>query len=153
MILTIDSTNKENIRNMAEKPYITADQAATAIQTILTEANNPFVKQIAIAIVDDAGLMVAYYQMDNVRLYARRHAFRKAYTAAIMGMDTSVNGDQLKERGRTVSDYGDPNLTPGEGGVVVLSKSGIIMGGIGVGGYIERDEELAALGLKSMNIA
>ena len=64
---------------MAEKPYITADQAATAIQTILTEANSPFVKQIAVAIVDDAGLMVAYYQMDNVRLYARRHAFRKAY--------------------------------------------------------------------------
>ena len=67
-----------------------------------------------------------------------------------MGMDTSANGAQLLERGRTVSDYGDPNLTPGEGGVVVLSRDGVIMGGIGVGGYIERDEELATIGLKAM---
>ena len=67
-------------------------------------------------------------------------------------MYTSANGAQLLERGRTVSDYGDPNLTPGEGGVVVLSSDGIIMGGIGVGGYIERDEELAVIGLKAMNI-
>ena len=137
---------------MANKPYITSDQATAAMKAILDEATNPFVKQIAIAIVDEAGLMVAYHQMDNVRLYARRHAFRKAYTAAVMGMDTSANGAQLLERGRTVSDYGDPNLTPGEGGVVVLSSDGIIMGGIGVGGYIERDEELAEMGLKAMNI-
>ena len=94
---------------MANKPYITSDQATAAMKAILDEATNPFVKQIAIAIVDEAGLMVAYHQMDNVRLYARRHAFRKAYTAAVMGMDTSTNGAQLLERGRTVSDYGDPN--------------------------------------------
>ena len=119
---------------MANKPYITSAQASDAMRAILDEATNPFVKQIAIAIVDEAGLMVAYHQMDNVRLYARRHAFRKAYTAAVMGMDTSANGAQLLERGRTVSDYGDPNLTPGEGGVVVLSRDGVIMGGIGVGG-------------------
>ena len=96
--------------------------------------------------------MVAYAQMDNVRLYARRHAFRKAYTAAIMGMDTGPHGAQLKERGRTVSDYGDPNLTPGEGGVVVRSKDGIIMGGIGIGGYLARDEELAQIGLDAMKL-
>ena len=137
---------------MANKPYITSAQASDAMRAILDEATNPFVKQIAIAIVDEAGLMVAYHQMDNVRLYARRHAFRKAYTAAVMGMDTSANGAQLLERGRTVSDYGDPNLTPGEGGVVVLSGDGVIMGGIGVGGYIERDEELATIGLQAMNI-
>ena len=137
---------------MANKPYITSAQASDAMRAILDEATNPFVKQIAIAIVDEAGLMVAYHQMDNVRLYARRHAFRTAYTAAVMGMDTSANGAQLLERGRTVSDYGDPNLTPGEGGVVVLSGDGVIMGGIGVGGYIERDEELATIGLKAMNI-
>ena len=69
-----------------------------------------------------------------------------------MGMDTGAHGEQLKQRGRTVSDYGDPNLTPGVGGVVVRSKEGVIMGGIGVGGYLERDEELASIGLKAMNI-
>ncbi len=137
---------------MAEKPYIDFNQAQAAMKAIIAEATNPAVMPVAVAIVDDGGNMVAYAQMDNVRLYARRHAFRKAYTAAIMGMDTGPHGEQLKERGRTVSDYGDPNLTPGIGGVVVKSRDGIIMGGIGVGGYLARDEELALLGLKAMNI-
>ena len=137
---------------MAEKPYIDFDQAQAAMKAIIAEATGPVVMPVAIAIVDDAGNMVAYAQMDNVRLYARRHAFRKAYTAAVMGMDTGPHGEQLRERGRTVSDYGDPNLTPGIGGVVVRSSDGIIMGGIGVGGYLARDEELAQIGLDAMNL-
>ena len=137
---------------MSEKPFIDFDQAQAAMKAIIEEATKPGGMPVAISIVDDAGNMVAYAQMDHVRLYARRHAFRKAYTAAIMGMDTGAHGEQLKERGRTVSDYGDPSLTPGEGGVVVKSREGIIMGGIGVGGYLIRDEELAMIGLKAMNI-
>ena len=137
---------------MSEKPFIDFEQAQAAMKAIIDEATKPGGMPVAIAIVDDAGNMVAYAQMDHVRLYARRHAFRKAYTAAIMGMDTGPHGEQLKERGRTVSDYGDPSLTPGEGGVVVKSKDGIIMGGIGVGGYLIRDEELAGIGLKAMNV-
>ncbi len=137
---------------MAVKPFITFEQAQAAMKAIIDEATKPPLVPVAISIVDDAGNMVAYAQMDNVRLYARRHAFRKAYTAAIMGMDTGAHGEQLKERGRTVSDYGDPNLTPGVGGVLVRSNDGIIMGGVGVGGYLERDEELAFIGLKAMGI-
>ena len=137
---------------MAVKPYISFEQAQAAMKAIVEEATRPGGMPVAISIVDDAGNTVAYAQMDNVRLYARRHAFRKAYTAAIMGMDTGPHGEQLKQRGRTVSDYGDPNLTPGVGGVVVRSRDGIIMGGIGVGGYLERDEELAKIGLKAMGM-
>ena len=137
---------------MSEKPFIDFDQAQAAMKAIIDEATQPGGMPVAVSIVDDAGNIVAYAQMDHVRLYARRHAFRKAYTAAIMGMDTGPHGEQLKERGRTVSDYGDPNLTPGVGGVVVKSKDGIIMGGIGVGGYLARDEELAEIGLKAMKI-
>ena len=137
---------------MSEKPFIDFDQAQAAMKAIIEEATKPGGMPVAVSIVDDAGNMVAYAQMDHVRLYARRHAFRKAYTAAIMGMDTGPHGEQLKERGRTVSDYGDPNLTPGIGGVVVKSRDGIIMGGIGVGGYLARDEELAAIGLEAMSI-
>ena len=137
---------------MPAKPYISFEQAQSAMRAIIDEVTKPGGMPVAISIVDDAGNMVAYAQMDHVRLYARRHAFRKAYTAAIMGMDTGAHGEQLKERGRTVSDYGDPNLTPGEGGVVVRSAEGIIMGGIGVGGWLVRDEELAFIGLGAMGL-
>ncbi len=137
---------------MPDKPYISFQQAQSAMRAIIEEVTKPGGMPVAISIVDDAGNMVAYAQMDHVRLYARRHAFRKAYTAAIMGMDTGAHGEQLKERGRTVSDYGDPNLTPGEGGVVVKSTEGVIMGGIGVGGWLVRDEELAFIGLGAMGL-
>ena len=137
---------------MPDKPYISFQQAQSAMRGIIEEVTKPGGMPVAISIVDDAGNMVAYAQMDHVRLYARRHAFRKAYTAAIMGMDTGAHGEQLKERGRTVSDYGDPNLTPGEGAVVVKSTEGVIMGGIGVGGWLVRDEELAFIGLGAMGL-
>ena len=137
---------------MPDKPYISFQQAQSAMRAIIEEVTKPGGMPVAISIVDDAGNMVAYAQMDHVRLYARRHAFRKAYTAAIMGMDTGAHGEQLKERGRTVSDYGDPNLTPGEGAVVVKSTEGVIMGGIGVGGWLVRDEELAFIGLGAMGL-
>ena len=137
---------------MPEKPFISFDLAQAAMTAIIDDVTKPGGLQVAVSIVDDAGNMVAYAQMDNVRLYARRHAFRKAYTAAIMGMDTGPHGEQLKARGRTVSDYGDPSLTPGVGGVVVRSPDGVIMGGLGVGGWLERDEELAKIGLVAMNI-
>jgi uncharacterized protein GlcG (DUF336 family) len=146
------SASFEEALPMAVKPYISFEQAQAAMKAIIEEATKPGGMPVAVSIVDDAGNMVAYAQMDHVRLYARRHAFRKAYTAAIMGMDTGPHGEQLKQRGRTVSDYGDPNLTPGAGGVVVRSKDGTIMGGIGVGGYLERDEEFAKIGLKAMGV-
>ncbi len=74
------------------------------MKAIIDEVTRPGGLPVAISIVDDAGNMVAYSQMDNMRLYARRHAFRKAYTAAIMGMDTGAHGEQLKERaGRSVT--------------------------------------------------
>ncbi|MDA0734927.1 MAG: heme-binding protein [Chloroflexi bacterium] len=135
---------------MSLKPFISFEQAQAAMKAIIEDVTKPGGMPVAVSIVDDAGNMVAYAQMDNVRLYARRHAFRKAYTASVMGMDTGPHGEQLKERGRTVSDYGDPNLTPGIGGVVVRSRDGVIMGGIGVGGWLERDEELAKIGLNAM---
>jgi uncharacterized protein GlcG (DUF336 family) len=137
---------------MSVKPFISFEEAQSAMKPVIDDVTKPGGMPVAVTIVDDAGNMVAYAQMDHVRLYARRHAFRKAYTASVMGMDSGPHGEQLKEWGHTVNDYGDPNLTPGIGGVVLRSKGGVIMGGIGVGGWLERDEELAKIGLDAMQV-
>jgi uncharacterized protein GlcG (DUF336 family) len=99
--------------------------------------------------------MVAYAHMDNLRTFPKRHAFRKAYTAAITGQDSGAYGERVKSRGLTVSELGgDANLTPGQGGVVIQSSDGMVMGGIGVGGYPsgQADEDLARVGLRAMNL-
>ncbi len=157
---------------MAERPTISFAQAQAAMAAMIEKANQTPEKPVAMAIVDFAGDLLAFAVMDNLRLFTPRHALRKAYTAAITGLDSSVHAEWLKTRGLTVSDYGgDPNLTPSGGGVVVrASRLGTaqpealgpsdsdfhqnVMGGIGVGGYsrTEDDEELARIGLRAMKL-
>ena len=40
---------------------------------------------VAMAIVDSAGNLLSYLTMDNLRIFSRRHALRKAHTSALMG--------------------------------------------------------------------
>ena len=139
---------------MSTKPVITFAQAQAAMGAMLDKAMQTPDQPVAIAIVDDAGQMVAYAHMDNLRMFPKRHAFRKAYTCAITGQDSGAYGERVKSRGLTVTELGgDVNLTPGQGGVVVQSRDGIVMGGIGVGGYPsgQTDEDLARIGLNAMN--
>ena len=140
---------------MSTKPVITFAQAQAAMTAMIEKAMQTPDQPVAMAIVDDAGNMVAYAQMDNLRMFPRRHAFRKAYTCAITGQDSGAYGERVKGRGLTVTELGgDANLTPGQGGVVVQSSAGMVMGGIGVGGYPsgQADEDLARIGLNAMNL-
>jgi glc operon protein GlcG len=104
---------------------------------------------VAIAIVDSSGNLLAYAQTGALRLFSRRHAIRKAYTAAVMATDTGSNGKKLKEQGRSISEMGDLQLTGLQGGLVI-KKDGVLLGGIGVGGYDggHLDEALARIGLE-----
>jgi 4'-phosphopantetheinyl transferase len=140
---------------MAHKPFITLAQAQAAMQAMLGKALQTPEQPVAMVIVDDTGNLVAYAHMDNLRLFSKRHAFRKAYTAAITGEDSVAYGERVKSRGLTLSEWGgDANLTPGQGGIAVRSREGVLMGGIGVGGYPsgQADEELARVGLHAMNL-
>ena len=139
---------------MADKPFISFAQAQAAMKAMADKANQQPDAPVAMAIVDDEGVMVAYAHMDNLRLFSRRHAVRKAYTSAIMGRDSGDHAESLKSQGRSISELGDPNMTPGQGGLVVRSRDGVIMGGIGVGGYPsgQSDEDLSRVGLEAMNL-
>lgn len=151
---------------MSEKLCITMAQAQAAMSAMLKKALEQSHRPVAMAIVDDAGILIAYQQMDGLRLFTRRHAIRKAYTAAITGMNSGAFGeDCLKARGTTVREIGgDLELTPGAGGVVVRSSRHApknpeefhvnVMGGIGVGGYLtgREDEQLAMIGLAAMKL-
>jgi glc operon protein GlcG len=128
-------------------------QVQAAMKAMIDRAMQTPDEPVAIAIVDDTGNLVAYAKMDNLRLFSRRHALRKAYTAAIVGMDTGAHAQRLHSQGRSISELGDPNLTHGQGGLVIM-RDGVILGGIGVGGYPsgQRDEDLARVGLQAMHI-
>ena len=112
-------------------PFAKVQAAMNAMIEKVTQSPEVFV---AIAIVDEAGNLLAYAKTGPLRLFSRRHAIRKAYTAAIMGMDTGVHAQKLKEQGRSISDLGDPQLSPTQRGLV-LKRDGVILRGIGVAAH------------------
>ena len=138
---------------MADKPFLSFEQVQAAMSAMIDKAMQTPDEPVAMAIVDDTGNLVAYAKMDNLRIFSRRHALRKAYTSAIVGMDSGAHAERIHGQGRNMSDLGDPNLTHGQGGLVLM-QDGVILGGIGVGGYPsgQSDEDLSRVGLAAMNL-
>ena len=132
---------------------LTMAQVQAAMQAMMAKAMETPNEPVAMAIVDAAGNLEAYAKMDNLRLFSRRHALRKAYTSAIMGLDSGENARRLHGQGRSISEQGDANLTHGQGGLVIM-QDGVILGGIGVGGYPsgQSDEDLSRVGLEAMGL-
>lgn len=135
------------------EPALKLSQVQAAMAAMMTKAQETPDAPVAMAIVDATGNLEAYAKMDNLRLFSRRHALRKAYTAAVMGLNTGDHAARLHGQGRSISELGDPNLTHGQGGLVIM-QDGVILGGIGVGGYPsgQSDEDLARVGLDAMNL-
>ncbi len=138
---------------MADKPFLSFEQVRAAMSAMIDKAMQTPDEPVAMAIVDDTGNLVAYAKMDNLRIFSRRHALRKAYTSAIVGMDSGAHAERIHGQGRNLSDLGDPNLTHGQGGLVLM-QDGVILGGIGVGGYPsgQSDGDLSRVGLTAMNL-
>jgi len=129
------------------------DQVQAAMKAMMDKARGTSDTPVCMAIVDAAGNLEAFAKMDNARLFTRRHALRKAYSAAVLGTNTSAWGESMANIGHSVSENGDPMITYEQGGVVIV-KNGAILGGIGVGGLRghNADEDLGKVALEAMSL-
>ena len=137
---------------MYDKPMISLDRAQDAIKAMIDDYNKDSSRRkVDMAVVDDAGNLLAYARMD--RCLRPTFAIRKAYTSAIRSMDTVAFAEQLSTQGRSLESFGDPQLIAIPGGVVVM-KDGAVVGAIGVGGLPSGldDEAIAKAGLAALNI-
>ena len=137
---------------MYNKSMISLDQAQAAIRAMIDDYNkDPNRRKVDMAVVDDAGNLLAYARMD--RCLRPTFAIRKAYTSALRSMDTVDFAEQLSTQGRTVESFGDPQLIAIPGGVVAI-KDGAVVGAIGVGGLPSGldDESIAKAGLAALNL-
>ena len=138
---------------MYNKPMLSLDQAQAAIAAMIEDYNRDANRRkVDMAVVDDAGNLLAYARMD--RCLRPTFALRKAYTSAVRGMDTAAFAEQLQTQGRSIESFGDPQLIALAGGVVVMHE-GAVVGAIGVGGLPSGidDEAIAKAGLRALNVS
>jgi glc operon protein GlcG len=124
-----------------------AERARDAILAALTVSDSP----IALAIADAHGVPILLMRQDAAPPRMLSRARSKAYTAAVLGLDTVTFRDgHLKAKGRTLNDWGDPQLTSLQGGLTI-SLDGHVAGGIAMSGNSTlRDEALARIGLDAL---
>ncbi len=137
---------------MYNKAMLSLDQAQAAISAMIDNFNqDPNRRKVDMAVVDDAGNLLAYARMD--RCLRPTFAIRKAYTSAVRGMDTARFAEQLHTQGRSLESFGDSQLIAIAGGVVAMHE-GFVVGAIGVGGLPSGldDETIAKAGVKALNL-
>ena len=139
---------------MYSKSILSLDQTQKAMQAMIEKATQEPDRPVAMAIVDDAGNLVSYARMDKCRPNPQTFAIRKAYTSAMSGQNSADYAERLKSQGRSVSDFGNPNLVSAQGAAVVLDPaSGAVLGAIGVSGLSsQEDEDLAKLGVQALGL-
>ena len=70
---------------MYEENVLGLEDAHKAINTMLAEARKQPERPVAIAVVDSHGGLVAFARMDKCRPTPVKMAFKKAYSAAMLG--------------------------------------------------------------------
>ena len=130
-------------------PDITLDQARTVIMAAEAEAKERDFN-VAIAVVDTAGNLVAFIKRDNTQTASVQVAQDKAVTAALYKRSSKTFQDAV------ASDGGGPGLmslhrvTAVEGGLP-LEVEGKIIGAVGVSGVASDDDGIVAeAGVKAL---
>lgn len=108
----------------------------------------------AIAVVDDAGNLIAFERVDGTFPASSRVAVGKAYTAASFGFATAKFESSIREGRTPLIDLADTlqDFTPLKGGVPIR-VDGHVVGAIGVSGAAsaDQDEEIALAGARALD--
>ncbi len=127
----------------AQAPGLSWAAAALAVQKAVSEAEQLGIKVHA-AVVDNHGNTLAYLRMPGAFLHSESLAVDKAYTAASFGFPSgdwlTVVGDNERLRAGLIT---RPRLVVLGGGLPIMHE-GACLGGIGVSGGSEEQDDICA---------
>ncbi|NKB35716.1 MAG: heme-binding protein [Gammaproteobacteria bacterium] len=128
-------------------------QAAHALVESVVEAAIEMDVKVNVAVVDSGGHLAAFLRMPGSAFHSVDIAINKAYTAASFGLPTS-GWQPVADSMSALSQNGlfkTERLVPCGGGLAI-EDDGQRIGGIGVSGASEQeDEQLAQLALDTLN--
>lgn len=137
----------------ASQSTVTWEAAAAAVRAAVEHAASASIA-INVAVVDAAGLLVSFLRMPGAPLHSIDIAIDKAYTAASFGLPTGHWHQALEQHSEAVR-QGLP-LRPrfvAFGGGLPLLIAGARIGGIGVsGGSEQQDEQCARVGMAAIGL-
>ena len=126
-------------------PVITLDQAKRVMAAAELEAAKNL-WQVAITILDSGGNLVMFHKLDNAQLSAGSVSEGKARTALDFKRPSKALDDAIAAGGAGIRLLALKDITPIEGGVLIL-VDGKIAGAIGVSGALSsQDAQVAAAG-------
>ncbi len=103
---------------------------------------------VAIAVVDNHGMLVYYEMLDDTQTSSATIAIEKARTAAMFRRPSKAFEDVVS-KGR-VAVLGLPGVTPVQGGLPIF-VNGKIIGGVGASGVnSDQDEQVVQAGLNAL---
>lgn len=121
---------------------VSSEEARSLIEAVVAEVAK-IDKQIAVAIGGPEGELIAFLRMDGASPAASLIAQHKAYTAARDRKDTRLMGEFMLNFNRPPAFWGDVGIT-GFGGGVTIRQNDNVIGGIGVSGLSEEEDERIA---------
>ncbi|BDR10245.1 hypothetical protein CTTA_4292 [Comamonas testosteroni] len=138
---------------MVSQPVIRTDAALRAVGAAVAKAVELGVR-VNVAVVDAAGVQAAFVRMTGAPLHSMDIATDKAYTAVSFGLPTGQWNEALAQHSLAVRQ--GLVLRPrfvGFGGGRPIVVEGARIGGIGVsGGSEQQDEIIAEAGLQALGL-
>jgi glc operon protein GlcG len=121
---------------------VSSQEAIKLLGHAITEASKAN-KHIAIAVCGPEGELISFLRMDEASAAASKIARNKAYTAAVDRKSTKLMGEFMNAQNRPPAFWGDQQITGFGGGVPIVQGEKVI-GGIGISGLSEAEDEKIA---------
>lgn len=137
---------------LIERQELAWQAALTAAKAAMAKADELKIK-IHVAVVDVAGLELAYLRHNGAFLHSAQIARDKAYTSASFGIPTGKWPEILEDNPALRLGFPHQERFIVFGGGLPIKHQDTLLGGIGVsGGSAEQDEACALAGLDAINI-
>jgi uncharacterized protein GlcG (DUF336 family) len=135
---------------------ITLEQANRVITAIFNQGRQLGCRPLSVIVVEPGAKVKAFQKEDDSAMMRFEMAFGKAYAALALGRSSSLVRMRTEERPLfmeyLIRASGD-QIFPEGGGMLIRNKEGEVIGAVGVTGDTqERDEELAAHGIRAAGL-
>jgi len=137
-------------------PQITQAQAEKIIAAVLARARELQCRPISVVVVEPGAVVKAFMKEDGSAMMRFEMAMGKAYAALALGRSSSLVRMRTEQR-PLFMDFlfktSQDKIFAEGGGMLIRAADGDLLGAVGVTGDTqERDEELAAHGIRAANL-